>query len=195
MGRPKGVHKLTCTITHIGRDVPDELAYPMALKRLLSRGVRTESGCLEWAGLRNDEGYGFTSFRSHPARTHVLMYRCIKGPLPDGMLVRHTCDNPPCMEPDHLLAGTKADNKADCVTRNRHRFNPIEYTHCTRGHPFDAENTVLYTDSKGRISRRCRMCQRGASRKRAGWPREHWYDPPGKIGQRPAFKDAETGSK
>lgn len=48
------------------------------------------------------------------------MYEAARGPIPPGMVVRHRCDNPACVNPAHLEVGTHADNRADCVARNRH---------------------------------------------------------------------------
>ena len=52
--------------------------------------------------------------------THRLAWQYYVGPIPDGLLVRHTCDNPPCCNPAHLLLGTQADNALDMVKRRRH---------------------------------------------------------------------------
>jgi hypothetical protein len=52
---------------------------------------------------------------------HRLMYENIYGPIPDGMLVMHTCDNPQCVRPGHLKLGTNADNTADSLAKGRHK--------------------------------------------------------------------------
>jgi hypothetical protein len=51
-----------------------------------------------------------------------MAYELTYGPIPDGMLVLHRCDNPPCCRPDHLFLGTNADNSADKVQKKRHPF-------------------------------------------------------------------------
>lgn len=50
---------------------------------------------------------------------HRVAYEIARGPIPEGMLVRHSCDNPTCCNPDHLLIGTHKENTGDAIERNR----------------------------------------------------------------------------
>lgn len=72
--------------------------------------------CMEWEGSRRPDGYG----RVGNKLAHRLVYMELNGPIPPEVKVRHTCDNPPCYEPTHLIAGTQAENMADMLARGRH---------------------------------------------------------------------------
>jgi hypothetical protein len=79
--------------------------------------------CWEWTGARHPFGHGRlrAGGRNEPMFiAHRLAYIYWVGPIPDGLQVRHTCDNPPCVNPAHLLLGTQADNTLDMVRRRRH---------------------------------------------------------------------------
>lgn len=77
--------------------------------------VVSPAGCHEWQGGLLKSGYG--CFRSRPA--HRWAWKQAFGPIGHGLVVRHKCDNPPCVNPDHLELGTVADNSRDMVARNR----------------------------------------------------------------------------
>lgn len=72
--------------------------------------------------------------------------------VPDGLFVCHHCDNPPCVRPDHLYAGTRVDNAKDSIRRGRNAS--AKKTHCKRGHEFTPENTYI----TGRGNRHCKAC-------------------------------------
>lgn len=76
--------------------------------------------CLEWSKGRFDKGYGAVWHQGKLWRAHRLAWTLIHGPIPAGAVVRHSCDNPPCINPDHLLTGSHADNIADKFKRGRH---------------------------------------------------------------------------
>lgn len=83
------------------------------------RVVITDSGCWEWQNCTDRLGYGQVSrLSSGESLAHRLSYRIFKGSV-DGLVIRHTCDNPPCCNPDHLLGGTQGDNLYDAVQKGR----------------------------------------------------------------------------
>ena len=75
--------------------------------------------CWPWIGATDGHGYGQISLDSHPIKASRLAYLLAKGAIPDGALIRHTCDNPPCCNPSHLIPGTHADNSRDMRERGR----------------------------------------------------------------------------
>lgn len=76
--------------------------------------------CWEWTRSLN-KGYGVISIGSGKVRgAHIVAWELANGrPLPPGMVVRHTCDNPPCTNPAHLILGTHADNVRDRVEHGK----------------------------------------------------------------------------
>lgn len=79
----------------------------------------TAGGCLEWGGSRDLNGYGRLRKNGVNYRAHRLAYERTLGPIPTGLEVCHTCDNPPCINPAHLFIGTTLDNAADRERKSR----------------------------------------------------------------------------
>lgn len=86
--------------------------------RFWSRVDRTGK-CWVWVGRRNPKGYGQCSVRDEEWLAHRLSWAMANGPIPSGALILHHCDNPPCVRPDHLYAGTHSDNTRDMLARGR----------------------------------------------------------------------------
>ncbi len=78
-------------------------------------GTITNTGCILWKGARDRDGYGQLDNKKAPR----VSYELLVGPIPDGMLICHTCDNPPCINPAHLFPGTQKRNSADMVAKGR----------------------------------------------------------------------------
>lgn len=104
-----------------GGDMADPYKGKDTIENRLMRYVTpgSEDECWEWEGGRDAKGYGLLGLERTGRRAHRLMYEVHKGPIPDGLLVRHTCDNPPCVNPAHLLVGDHHDNAVDMVQRFR----------------------------------------------------------------------------
>jgi len=110
--------------------------------------------CIEWTGYRFSTGYGAFKRQGRYYRVTRVVWEGAHGPIPEGMLVCHRCDNPPCYRMSHLFLGTASDNQQDCVRKGRHYQK--SKTHCPRGHELIAENCV---PGRWRLGeRRCKIC-------------------------------------
>lgn len=124
-------------------------------ERLFSKIKITETGCWEWQGQRDREGYGrFQAFNTR--RAHRVSYILKNGPIPNSqLLVCHKCDNPPCINPTHLFLGTHKINHTDRGNKGRQNNGRSKRTHCAQGHEYSEENTRWLKNGK---HRRCKIC-------------------------------------
>ena len=79
-----------------------------------------KSGCFIVTSHRlNKEGYCYLWHVGQGYRAHRLIYQECFGEIPEGLVVRHKCDTPSCINPEHLELGTLTENNRDCVSRER----------------------------------------------------------------------------
>lgn len=133
----------------LGNNTPET-----ARQYLADRSEPAPSGCLLWTkSTVGQMGYGQAWYQGRAIGAHVLAYVAEHGPVPKGSEVRHTCDTPRCVNPEHLILGTRRDNMRDMTARGRHT-NQLK-THCKNGHEFTPDN--IYKSPKGRVCRRCML--------------------------------------
>lgn len=124
-------------------------------KRFFNNILKTENGCWEWQASKTRFGYGkFKSFNQQLA--HRVSYILHYGTLDKDICVLHKCDNPPCVNPEHLFTGSIEDNNKDRASKGRTVVYNTFKTHCKRGHEFNEKNT--YIRKSGR--RMCRVCEK-----------------------------------
>jgi hypothetical protein len=142
--------------------------------RLMARTLKDESGCWLWTGpVRTSKWaanrYGHFAVYRDGKRveqyTHRGMWFALHGEPPAGMCVCHKCDNPKCVNPEHLWLGTNRENTMDMVRKKRHHLN--RKTHCKRGHLLSGAN--LYIQPKDGY-RACKACSR--LRNRESWRKD-----------------------
>jgi hypothetical protein len=81
--------------------------------------VAKGDGCWLWTASVFENGYGLFHCDERNVKAHRFAYELCVGPIPEGLEVRHRCDVPRCVNPDHLEVGTHAENMADMVRRGR----------------------------------------------------------------------------
>ena len=87
--------------------------------RVLPR-IDMAGDCWEWTGARSSAGYGQSTFQQKRYTVTRALWEYHNGPIPDGLVICHKCDNPPCCRMDHLFIGTTSDNARDMVAKGRH---------------------------------------------------------------------------
>jgi len=117
--------------------------------------------CWNWTGKRQvlvdgRLGYGRLRRFGRQIYAHRRAYELAIGPIPDRMLVLHSCDNPACIRPEHLHLGTHSDNLREAWARGIQPRSKTPLATCRRGHVFDETNTIRRRNGR----RLCRVCTR-----------------------------------
>lgn len=106
-------------------------------KRFMEKVVENEdTGCHEWKGAtRGSSNYGAIKIGGKPHYAHRVAWELANGPIPEGKYVLHTCDNPNCVNPEHLEVGTQRKNMRDMHKRFRAAFRVRHCKrYCSKGH-------------------------------------------------------------
>lgn len=100
------------------------------IDRFNAKYQKDESGCWIWIASCAGMGYGQIKLPGERRQiyAHRLSYLIHKGPLPEGKQICHTCDNPKCVNPDHLFVGTSQDNHDDMTKKKRHTYGQLSGT-------------------------------------------------------------------
>ena len=107
----------TNPITNASHQTNIHISDPDA-SRFWEKVKQDDSYCWEWTAYTDRDGYGRFSLRGTKHRAHRIAV-VLSGRDPAGKKVRHACDNPSCVNPDHLMLGSQRDNMDDMVRRDR----------------------------------------------------------------------------
>lgn len=109
-----------------GRPLDARAEVPERYQQVFWSKVQKSAGCWLWTAARAVNGYGvyglmYPDGHRQQWKAHRLAWSLTNGPIPAGMMVCHTCDNPACCNPGHLFLGTGSDNMQDMFRKGRGR--------------------------------------------------------------------------
>jgi hypothetical protein len=122
--------------------------------------------CVQAPGALMPSGYGRATYEGKQQLAHRVAWQKVNGPIPEGLEIMHLCDNPSCINVEHLRPGTHAQNMADMAAKGRAPSWTEFWTHCKNGHPFDETNTHWAVRADGLRIRVCRTCRRNSDKRR-----------------------------
>ena len=114
-----------------------------------------ESPCWIWVASKNSDGYGNFRYEGKIGKAHRWSYEFHKGPILGRLLVCHKCDNPSCVNPDHLFLGTDLDNARDCINKGREkhvRGEAVNTSKLTESQVLEIRSMEHYHGSNKRLS-------------------------------------------
>lgn len=121
-------------------------------KLFKSISICQETGCWNWIGHIEKNGYGRFCYKGKSKWAHRCAYQIIVGEIPSGLELDHLCKNTRCVNPNHLEPVSHRENmkRAGFVLAKLHKAK----THCPQGHPYSGVNLVVWNNQ-----RFCRICQ------------------------------------
>lgn len=120
-GHPKSCSKCRSVLWDEEKGYLESAELRLSMPERFEKYVVKKDGCWDWTGRFDKDGYPILMIKQKPftVRCNRLSWSIKNGPIPEGLLVLHHCDNPCCTNPNHLYTGTFQNNSDDMVSRQR----------------------------------------------------------------------------
>ena len=122
----RSVRSLVSAATMSARELTVSRNDSIAIVEMLLANASKIGDCLVWRKGKASAGYGQVYYNGGRYQAHRLMFAAINGTVSSNMFVCHTCDNRPCINPDHLFGGTPRDNTQDMISKGRAVFRLVD---------------------------------------------------------------------
>lgn len=127
--------------------------------------IKDDKNCWEWTSFKNNRGYPQFKINYKNRQASQISWELKNNKkFPIGLLACHSCDNPGCVNPNHIWPGTPSQNTLDAFNKGRMKnyIHPIKES-CLMGHKYDTKNTGIYGTKR---KRHCKSCARKRNRER-----------------------------
>jgi len=123
----------------------------MTFEKRVAKYSKADGDCIVWFGGRDKNGYGLVhdELFKKTRRVHRAVFERAHGPIPSGIFICHACDNPSCINLDHLFAGTPKENTQDMLAKGRRKKSRRDTAHHATKIPHARRDEIRAREAEG----------------------------------------------